>query len=196
MLSPAAIIYLFAEEFAKENRSLKKGARFFDWQKRLDTFEAASAAVGVTLALLVREGRIRLDVKRGLLRRRLMVTRTAEIPEKYGVVVRGLRSISPYKETELRNALFLSIPISPLPANALARYIIREDIGEADYGALHSSLELRHEKENLKRVLEEFKSDGELWELFLRELYKAMDMCRGKEGINLYTPLDMLEGKV
>ena len=196
MPSPAAIIYLFAEEFVRENRSLKKGARFFDWQKRLDTFEAAAAAVGVTLALLRREGRIRLDVKKGLFGKKLVVIRTAEIPARYGVVVRGLQSISPHRETELRNALFLSIPISPLPANALARYIIREDLGETDYEGLHSNPELIHEKENLRRVLEEFKSDEELWKLFLKELHRDMDMCRGKEGIDLYTPLDMLEGRV
>ncbi|WP_456326446.1 hypothetical protein [Palaeococcus sp. (in: euryarchaeotes)] len=194
MVSPAAIVFLFAEDFARENKSLKKGAKFFEWQKRYDAFETVAAAFGVTIAKLKREGKIQLRIKKGFLgMKRLVFVRTTDIPEEYGVIARGLQSISPYKEVELKAALFLSIPISPLPTHALSRYVIQRDLKGYNYEELRHSLEIQHEKENLKRILEEFKRDEEIWKLFLKSLEKAMDMCRGKEGITLYTPLDMLE---
>jgi len=194
MVSPASIVLLFVEDFAKENGSLKKGAKYFDWQKRYDAFETACAMFSVTMAKLIREGKIELKVKKGFFgRKKLFFVRRADIPEEYGVIVRGMQSISLYNEVELKAVLFLSIPISPLPAHALSRYIIMHDLKGDDFEALHNSLELQHEKENLKRLLEEFKQDAERWKLFVKSVERAMDMCRGKEGATLYTPLDMLE---
>lgn len=195
MISPGAIVLLFPEDFARENKSLRKGMKYFEWQKRYDARDIAYAIVGITLADLVREGYIELNIKKGFFGKKVVFTRRRAIPKDYGVVIRGLNSIEIYKETELRSALFLSFPVSRFPAAALGVYIIQKELKGEDVKKLREDPEIKRRKDELKLIFESFKQQNEeLWKRIVKEIDKAFDLVKGKEGHVLYTPLDMLEG--
>ncbi|WP_461865609.1 hypothetical protein [Thermococcus sp.] len=196
-ISPGALVVLFLEDFAKENKSIKKGVNYFKWQKkRYDAEEIAYSIVGMTLSRLVRDGYIRLELKKGLFGKKVVITRLKSIPNEYGVITRGINSMQPYKEVELHSALFLSFPVSPFPAAFLGSYIIQEELKDANILKLREDPEIVLEKERTKAIFETFKmQDVELWKVIKKETDKAFNLVRGKKGWVLYSPLDMLENK-
>ena len=66
-ISPAVAVLLFLEDFTRENPSIRKGAKYFTWQKRYDSYEVAYSIVGATVVELLHGGYIDLEVKRGAL---------------------------------------------------------------------------------------------------------------------------------
>lgn len=195
-LSPSVLVLLFLEDFARETNSIRKGVKYFEWQKRYNAYDVAYSIVGATLAKLVRDGYIYLELKKGLLGKKVLLTRTRPIPKKYGVVVEGINSMQTYKTVPLRSALFLSFPLSRFPAAFLGTYILRKELKDQDALKLRENPEVVRKKEELKSIFESFKIQNEdLWKGIMKEVDKACDLVRGKEGITLYTPLDMLRGK-
>ncbi|WP_252742559.1 hypothetical protein [Thermococcus alcaliphilus] len=193
-LSPALVVLLFLEDFARENPSIRKGAKYFQWQKRYDGYDVAYSIVGATLAELVHEGYIELESKKKLFRKSIIFTRKRLIPKKYGVLGRGLNSISEYTPTALHSALFLVFPVSRFPAAFLGTYIIEKELKDEEPEKLRSDPEVVKYKEKLKALLEEFKEGNpELWDGIKKEVDKACQLVRGKQGYTLYSPLDMLE---
>ncbi|WP_456395705.1 hypothetical protein [Thermococcus sp.] len=197
MVSPGALVVLFLEDFARENKSLKKGVKYFDWQKtRYDAEEVAYSIVGMTLAKLVREGYIRLQLKRGIFGKKVVMVRLRPIPGEYGVITQGMNSMEAYKEVELHSALFLCFPVSPYPQAFLGSYIIERELKDANTLELREDPEVVLEKERTKAIFETFKiQDEELWKGIKKEADKAFTLVRGKKGFVLYSPLDMLRGK-
>ncbi len=195
-VSPGALVVMFPEDFARENKSIKKGVSYFEWQKRHDAEEIAYSIVGMTLAKLVREGYIRLQLKRGLFGKKVVMTRLKSIPEEYGVITGGMNSMEAYKEVDLHSALFLSFPVSPFPPAFLGTYIIRRELKDVDVLQLRNDPEIVLEKERTKAIFETFKmQDEELWRGIKKETDKAFSLVRGKKGFVLYSPLDMLRGR-
>ncbi|USS41309.1 hypothetical protein NF865_03710 [Thermococcus aggregans] len=193
-LSPALTVLLFLEDFARENPSIKKGVKYFEWQKRYDGYDVAYSVVGATLAELLHEGYIELEVKKRLFGKSVIFTRKKPIPERYGVLGKGLNSISEYTPTPLHSALFLVFPVSSFPAAFLGTYIIQKELKEKEPEKLRSDPEVIKYKEKLKALLEEFKKKNpELWSGIKKEVDKACHLVRGKQGYTLYSPLDMLE---
>ncbi len=196
-VSPGALVVLYLEDFAKENKSLKKGVNYFEWQKkRYDAEEIAYSIVGMTLSKLVRDGYIRLELKKGIFGKKVLVTRFKTIPDEYGVITKGINSMQAYKGIDLHSALFLSFPVSPFPAAFLGSYIIQEELKDVDALKLREDPEVILEKERTKAIFETFKmQDEELWKAIKKEIDKAFNLVRGKKGWVLYSPLDMLQNK-
>jgi len=195
-ISPAVAVLLFLEDFARENPSIRKGAKYFTWQKRYDSYEVAYSIVGATVVELLHGGYIDLEVKRGLLRKSVLFTRKRMIPKKYGVMGRGFNAISEYEPTPLNLALFLVFPVSRFPAAYLGTYIAEKELKDKDPEELRNNSEITRYKEKLKALFEEFKRDyPELWIGIKKEVDKASQLVRGKQGYVLYSPLDMLEEK-
>lgn len=192
-LSPGVLVLLFLEDFARETNSIRRGVKYFEWQKRYNAYDVAYSIVGATLAKLVKEGYIQLELKKGLLGRKVLLTRMKSIPRKYGVIVEGINTIEVYKTVPLSSALFLSFPVSRFPAAFLGTYILGRELKGQDALKLKENPEIVRKKEELKSVFESFKMQNEdLWKGIIKEVDKACDLVRGKEGITLYTPLDML----
>lgn len=192
-LSPGVLVLLFLEDFARETSSIRRGVKYFEWQKRYNAYDVAYSIVGATLAKLVKEGYIQLELKKGLLGRKVLLTRMKSIPRKYGVIVEGINTIEVYKTVPLSSALFLSFPVSRFPAAFLGTYILGRELKGQDALKLKENPEIVRKKEELKSVFESFKMQNEdLWKGIIKEVDKACDLVRGKEGITLYTPLDML----
>ncbi|AHF79972.1 hypothetical protein [Thermococcus paralvinellae] len=192
-LSPGVLVLLFLEDFARETDSIRRGVKYFEWQRRYDAYDVAYSIVGATLAELVKDGYIQLELKKGLLGKKVLLTRMKSIPKKYGVIVEGMNSMEAYKKVPLRSALFLSFPVSRFPAAFLGTYILKKELKGQDALELKENPEIVRKKEELKSVFESFKMQNEeLWKGIIKEVDKACDLVRGKEGITLYTPLDML----
>lgn len=195
-LSPSVLVLLFLEDFARETNSIRKGVKYFEWQKRYNAYDVAYSIVGATLAKLIKDGYIQLELRKGLLGRKVLLTRIKSIPKKYGVVVEGINSMQAYKAVPLRSALFLSFPVSRFPAAFLGTYILRKELKDQDELKLREDPEVIKKKEELKAIFESFKMQNEeLWKGIIKEVDKACDLVKGKEGITLYTPLDMLREK-
>ncbi|HDH44952.1 MAG TPA: hypothetical protein ENG66_06155 [Thermococcus sp.] len=195
-ISPAVAVLLFLEDFTRENPSIRKGAKYFTWQKRYDSYEVAYSIVGATVVELLHGGYIDLEVKRGLLRKSVLFTRKRMIPKKYGVMGRGFNAISEYNPTPLNSALFLIFPISRFPAAYLGTYIVEKELKGKDPEELRKDSEMIKYKEELKVLLEDLKrNQPELWEGIKKEVDKACQLVKGKQGYTLYSPLDMLEDK-
>jgi len=183
-ISPAVAVLLFLEDFTRENPSIRKGAKYFTWQKRYDSYEVAYSIVGATVVELLHGGYIDLEVKRGLLRKSVLFTRKRMIPKKYGVMGRGFNAISEYNPTPLNSALFLIFPISRFPAAYLGTYIVEKELKGKDPEELRKDSEMIKYKEELKVLLEDLKrNQPELWEGIKKEVDKACQLVRGNKAI-------------
>ncbi|NJE25746.1 hypothetical protein E3E22_03730 [Thermococcus sp. MV5] len=195
-VSPAIAVLLFLEDFAKENPSIRKGAKYFKWQKRYDGYDVAYSIVGATIAELLHEGYISLELKKRFLKKSVIFSRKRLIPKRYGVLGKGFNTISEYEPTSLNLALFMVFPVSRFPAAYLGTYIAEKELKDKDPEELRNNSEIIRYKEKLKALFEEFKRDyPELWIGIKKEVDKACQLVRGKQGYVLYSPLDMLEEK-
>ena len=195
-LSPGVLVLLFLEDFARETGSIRRGVKYFEWQRRYNAYDVAYSIVGATLAELVKDGYVQLELKKGLLGRKVLLIRMKSIPKKYGVIVEGINTIEAYKTVPLSSALFLSFPVSRFPAAFLGVYILRKELKGQDALKLKENPEIVRKKDELKAVFESFKMQNEeLWKGIMKEVDRACDLVRGKEGITLYTPLDMLRDR-